>query len=107
MSYRYMRLIVFFDLPTQTVVDGHNYRQFHKFLVKNGFIMTQYSVYSKLVLNSTQAKSVKDLLVKNLPAKGQVQCLQITERQFAGIEYMVGKNQSRIIDSDERWVEIE
>jgi len=107
MSYRYMRLMVFFDLPTLTVADWQNYRRFHKFLIKNGFIMTQYSVYSKLVLNATQAKTVRDLLVKNVPEKGLVQCLQITERQFASIEYLAGKSQSRIIDTDERWVEIE
>jgi len=106
MSYRYMRLIVFFDLPTLTVSDGQSYRGFHKFLTKNGFVMTQYSVYSKLVLNATQAKSVKDLVRKNVPQKGLVQCLQITEKQFASIEYLVGKSKSKAIDTDARWVEL-
>lgn len=107
MSYRYMRLMVFFDLPTLTVKDGQNYRQFHKFLIKNGFIMTQYSVYSKLVLNASHAESVKEILAKNVPQNGLVQCLQITERQFASIIYYAGKQQTKIIDSDARWVEIE
>jgi len=102
-----MRLMVFFDLPTLTLNDGRSYRRFHKFLIKNGFIMTQYSVYTKLVLNASQADSVKDLLRKNVPQKGLVQCLQITERQFAGIEYLSGKGQTKLIDSDSRWVEIE
>jgi len=101
-----MRLIVFFDLPTTTVKDGQEYRRFHKFLTKNGFIMTQFSVYSKLVLNASQADSVKKLLTKNVPQKGLVQVLQITEQQFANIEYLVGKSQTKIIDSDARWVEI-
>ena len=106
MSYRYMRLVVFFDLPTLTVFDGQSYRRFHKFLTKNGFVMTQYSVYSKLVLNATQAKSIKDLVRKNVPQKGLVQCLQITEKQFASIEYLVGKSKSKVIDTDARWVEL-
>jgi len=106
MSYRYMRLIVFFDLPTLSVKDGQEYRKFQKFLTKNGFIMTQFSVYSKLVLNPSQAESVMKLLKKNVPPKGLVQCLQITEKQFAGIEYLVGKGQTKIVDSDSRWVEI-
>ena len=102
-----MRMMVFFDLPTLTVRDGQNYRRFHKFLIKNGFIMAQYSVYSKLVLNASHAASVREILVKNVPPKGLVQCLQITERQFASIEYLVGRAQTKIIDSDSRWVEIE
>lgn len=107
MSYRYMRLMVFFDLPALTAKDGQAYRQFHKFLIKNGFIMTQYSVYSKLMINASQADSVKELLAKNVPQKGLVQCLQITEKQFASIEYLTGKGQTKILDSDSRWVEIE
>jgi len=98
--------MVFFDLPTLTVKDGQDYRRFHKFLVKNGFIITQYSVYSKLVLNASAAESVRQLLSKNVPAKGLVQVLQITEKQFASIEYLVGKGQTKIIDSDARWVQI-
>ena len=101
-----MRVMVFFDLPTLTVKDGQEYRRFHKFLVKNGFIMTQYSVYSKLVLNCGQAKSVMELLTKNVPHKGLIQCLQITERQFASITYLVGKAQTKIVDSDSRWIEV-
>jgi len=106
MSYRFMRLIVFFDLPTLTVKDGQEYRRFQKFLVKNGFIMSQFSVYSKLVLNASSAESVKKILAKNVPSKGLVQVLQITEQQFANIEYLAGKSQTKIIDSDARWVEI-
>jgi CRISPR-associated protein Cas2 len=99
--------MVFFDLPTTTVKDGQEYRRFHKFLIKNGFIMTQYSVYSKLVLNQGAANSVKKLLKKAVPANGLVQVLQVTEPQFASIEYLAGKAQTKIIDSDSRCVEIE
>ena len=101
-----MRLMVFFDLPTVSVKDVREYRRFRKFLVKNGFIMTQYSVYTKLVLNSGQAKSVLELLNRNVPKKGLVQCLQVTERQFAAITYLAGKAQTKIVDSDSRWIEL-
>jgi CRISPR-associated protein Cas2 len=97
--------MVLFDLPTQTIKDGREYRRFHKFLIKNGFIMQQYSVYSKLALNQTQANSIMGLLRKSVPDRGLVQCFTITEKQFAGIEYMAGKGQTKIEDSDKRWVE--
>ena len=32
-----MRMLVFFDLPTETSSDRRNYRRFRRFLVKNGF----------------------------------------------------------------------
>ena len=105
MENRFMRVIVIYDLPTLTVKDGQDYRGFHKFLQKNGFIMQQYSFYSKLVLNQTQANSTIVALRKAVPARGVVQVLVITEKQYAGIEYMSGKSQSKIEDSMERWIE--
>ena len=54
-----MRLIVFFDLPTQTDKDLIEYRKFRNFLIKNGFIMMQKSVYSKLVLNNNSLNLLK------------------------------------------------
>lgn len=39
MSYRYMRVIVFFDLPSVTIVDKKEYLKFRKLLIKEGFIM--------------------------------------------------------------------
>ena len=45
-----MRIIIFFDLPIETVQDRREYSRFHKYLVKNGFLMMQKSVYCKLAL---------------------------------------------------------
>ena len=44
MSYRFMRVLVFFDLPTETETDRRNYRQFRRGLLKSGFFMMQESV---------------------------------------------------------------
>lgn len=101
-----MRMIVFFDLPTLTQKDLREYRSFRKFLLSNGFIMMQESVYSKLVLNNNSGNLIKKQLDKNLPASGLVQILTITERQFSEIEYLVGKSKSKIIDTIERVVEL-
>ena len=48
MSYRYMRMILMFDMPTDTAEDRKAYRKFRKFLLSEGFIMHQFSVYSKV-----------------------------------------------------------
>lgn len=104
MNYRFMRIIVFFDLPTLTDRDKREYRNFRKLLIKNGFIMIQESVYTRMVLNQTVQKSVIELLKKNKPADGLVQALVVTEKQFSNTVNISGEFSSDIIDSDERLV---
>lgn len=104
MSYRFMRMIVFFDLPTETAEDRRNYRRFRNGLVKNGFIMMQESVYCKLLLNSTADQTAREVIRKLRPPSGLVQILTITEKQFSKIEYLTGSFYSDILSSDERTV---
>ena len=104
MSYRYMRIIVLFDLPTLTIFDKREYRFFRKFLVKNGFMMMQQSIYCKLVLNMTASNAIINNIRKNKPKAGLVQVLTITEKQFARIELITGYYQTSVLDSDQRLV---
>lgn len=104
MSYRYMRLIVFFDLPTESYTDQKEYRKFRKMLIKSGYIMMQESVYCKLALNNSIVNSEKQKLIKNKPPKGIVQLLVITEKQFSQMEFITGKKGNSIVDSDQRLV---
>ena len=104
MSYRYMRLIVFFDLPTETSAQQREYRHFRKFLVRNGFVMMQESDYSKIVLNSTAAEAVRENIRKHKTSGGLIEMLVVTERQFERIEVVVGEVQSVVVDSDERLI---
>ena len=48
-GFRFMRMIVFFDLPTLTNEDKRNYRKFRKVLIKNGFIMLQEFVQTMIM----------------------------------------------------------
>lgn len=91
MRYRFMRILVFFDLPTETSRDRKIYSKFRRFLVKEGFIMMQESVYSKLTLNNSITNAIRDKIEKNKPPKGIVQMLVITEKQFSSMEYIVRK----------------
>ena len=65
MSYRFMRVLVMFDLPTETSENRRNYTKFRKYLIKSGFMMMQQSVYVRLALNQTNAKGMIDS-VKNI-----------------------------------------
>ena len=96
--------MVFFDLPVLTEKNRRDYRQFRKFLIKSGFLMMQESVYCKLVQNSTVADTMVDNIKRNKPSEGLVQILRITEKQYSKMEFVVGKNNTNVLDSDERLI---
>ncbi len=104
MSFRYMRVIVLFDLPVITDKNKKEYRQFRKFLIKSGYIMMQESVYCKLAQNDTAAETLVDNIRKNKPSSGTVQVLKLTEKQYSRIEYIVGESNSEVLTSNERLV---
>lgn len=104
MSYRFMRILVMFDLPMTTSAERKEYTKFRKYLIKSGFLMMQESVYCKLSPNSTLADAVIENVRKNKPEKGVVQVLRVTEKQYAKMEYIVGEGQTEVLSSDDRLV---
>ena len=99
-----MRVIVFFDLPVTSEKNKREYRVFRKFLVKSGFLMMQESVYCKLVQNSTAADGLVETVRKNKPSEGLVQVLRVTEKQYSKMEFIVGQNNTCVLETDERLV---
>lgn len=99
-----MRVIVFFDLPTLTSENRREYTRFRKFLIKNGFLMMQESVYTKMALNQTAATSIVESVRKNKPAEGIVQMMTVTEKQYNRMEYVCGEFSSDVLCTDERLV---
>ena len=69
---------------------GQDYRIFRKFLLKDGFLPLQESVYAKLVVNDAAAGSAIARVRKNRPPSGLVQILKVTESQFATMDYITG-----------------
>lgn len=104
MRDRVVRTLVFFDLPNIYSIDKRNYIRFKKYLTNEGFIMLQESVYSKISLNTQQCQFLLDRIRKNSPKKGIIQVLNITERQYAQMEYIIGSNDSKIINSEDRLI---
>lgn len=104
MSYRFMRIVLFFDLPTLTEKNRKEYTRFRKFLIKTGFMMLQESVYLKLALNATTINTLMNNLEKNKPADGLVQVLLVTEKQYSKMYMLLGENKSEVLNSTERLV---
>lgn len=90
MIYNFMRLILFFDLPVITKNDRHNYSVFRKYLIKEGYMMMQYSVYSKLFNNQDSVDRHLILLKKNIPKEGSIRVLCVTEKQYSKILILLG-----------------
>ena len=99
-----MRAIVMFDLPTDTSMQRRHYRQFRKFLINEGFVMMQESIYFKICLNIHAVSQVEANLRKHKPPEGLVQFIAVTERQFSGMKFLVGESNNTYLENDERMV---
>lgn len=78
MYNRFMRIIVMFDLPTATTEDKREYLHFRTGLIKLGFDMLQYSVYSRITRNNDDARKYINKVKAILPPVGSVRVLQVT-----------------------------
>ena len=104
MSYRYMRVLVFFDLPVLTEANRRDYRVFRKYLIKSGFMMIQESFYCKLAQNGSVADAMVENIKKNKPSEGLVQVLRVTEKQYNKMDFIIGENTGDVLSTDERLV---
>lgn len=86
-----MRLLIMFDLPTESKADLREYRRFSKYLKNEGYVMVQYSVYSKLCINTDSATTAVRRLEINSPFEGDVRYLVITEKQYQSIVKIHGE----------------
>lgn len=85
-----MRLLVFFDLPVVRPEDRKIYQKFRKFLLNDGYDMLQFSVYCRIVNGDDGVEKHAKRLHQNLPPRGSIRFLQITDRQFQQMKFLVG-----------------
>lgn len=97
-----MRLILFFDLPNVTLKERRIYNDFRKYLIKNGYIMIQFSVYSKIFNNKDAALNHIDILKRNVPQIGHIRLMLVTEKQYANTIIIIGgkSNQEKLLTVD-------
>ncbi len=99
-----MRMILMFDMPVDTADERKAYRKFRKFLIDEGFIMHQFSIYSKLLLNNSANTAMLARLKEHNPQKGSIILLTVTEKQFSRMIYLSGEKDMCIANSDSRLV---
>lgn len=89
--YKQMRLLLIYDLPVTEDIDRKIYNRFHRDIIKLGFYMIQFSVYSKVIQNDTSMKQNYLKVEKIVPQKGNVILLKITEKQYQNMIYLRGE----------------
>ena len=87
---RFMRMLVFFDLPVTTKADRKAYAQFRKFLVNDGYDMLQFQRVRSHRRQSRCWEKHYARVVANLPPEGSVRVLTVTEKQYASMKILVG-----------------
>jgi len=88
---RILWLFVFFDLPVGTKVERRSATRFRNFLKDDGYMMLQYSVYARVARGEDAASKHVQRVTKNLPQRGSVRALQVTDKQYARMRLLLGE----------------
>ena len=88
-----MWLIVFFDLPVGTKKQRRYATRFRNFLKRDGFLMIQFSVYARICRAEEAVDKHLARVCSNLPPKGSVRTLQVTDKQYARMKLLVGESE--------------
>lgn len=86
-----MWLLVFFDLPVKEKPERQEATRFRNFLLKDGYMMLQFSVYARICNGQDRVDKHMQRIQANLPHKGSVRSLQITDKQYERMKTLLGK----------------
>lgn len=90
-----MRVIVIFDMPTKTAEDRSEYSKFRKTLLKEGFIMIQFSVYSRFCRNDSEyLKYIRRIKLLAPKSSGEIRIFAITEKQYQKMHLISSRKKS-------------
>ena len=90
-KYRMAWVLVFFDLPVITKEERRNATNFRKDLLKDGYIMVQYSVYARPCGSADRVDTQVRRLKPKIPAKGEVRSLLVSDAQWGRMIVMRSK----------------
>ena len=87
---KFMRMMVFFDLPVKTKTQRRVATRFRNFLLKDGYFMVQFSVYCRVCNGYDDVEKHKARIRNNRPDNGSVRMLVVTEKQYEKMELIIG-----------------
>lgn len=96
-AYHIMWLFVMFDLPVETKKQRKEAALFRKNLIKDGFVMMQFSVYIRHCA-SYESQQVHIRRVRSFtPVSGHVSILSVTDKQYGNIVNIWGAEKKKSI----------
>lgn len=81
-KYRMAWILVLFDLPVGTPDERRDASNFRKDLLKEGYIMVQFSVYARPCGTADRVETQVRRLKSYIPARGEVRGLLISDAQW-------------------------
>jgi len=88
---RILWMFVFFDLPVGTKGERRAATRFRNFLKDDGYMMLQWSVYARVCRGEEAAEKHVQRVTKNLPTKGSVRALQVTDKRYGRMRLLLGE----------------
>jgi CRISPR-associated protein Cas2 len=88
---RILWLFVFFDLPVGTKPERRAATRFRNFLKDDGYMMLQFSVYARVCRGEEAVDKHLQRVTRNLPTRGSVRALQVTDRQYGRMRLLLGE----------------
>lgn len=93
-KYRMAWVLVFFDLPVGTPEERKAAANFRKDLVRDGYIMVQFSVYARPCGSADRVETQVRRLKPKIPPKGEVRSLIISDAQWGRM--LVMRSQQKV-----------
>ena len=90
-----MWLIIMLDLPTTDSEARADYRHFHDFLLNEGYLRLQLSVYGRHCASEENGAVHMQRLRAALPPDGEVRMLTLTDKQFSRMQVFFGRMRQR------------
>ena len=98
-GYRFMWMLVMFDLPVLTKPQRKRAAKFRTDLLDLGFEMAQFSVYMKFCGARGAADALSARVERRVPAQGRVSILVFTDKQYGRMRaFSGGSRESRAIE---------
>lgn len=101
-EYRILWVLVLFDLPTETKRERRIASKFRKEILKDGFVMFQFSIYLRHCSSRENADVHINRVKRLLPEKGHIGIMTVTDKQFGMMELFYGKKEKALPDTPQQ-----
>ncbi len=89
-SFKMGWILAMFDLPVVTKDERKVATKFRKFLLDDGYVMVNFSVYARPCVNWEQMRKHAKRLQNTVPRSGNVRTIFITDKQWKDALVIIG-----------------